>query len=305
MTNRVIIVSLILIVFIFSFSKLISAEEGGNEKQGTITVPSEDCPTIKKALESANPGDIIYVKPGSYNEGGDLRFKNGVKLYGAGADKTGIALDRLTLCSQSGIEGSLSDIAIEGFNINIKSGPVYINLAKNITIKKCIITGNGGGVYILRSDNIEIINCTIANLREGITVGYVPVKLSIRNSIISNCGRIGILISPQKERKQIDYRTGRVIEPKMMDGEKIKLSLYYNDIWGHSYNYYDMTVDPNSSNIPGENNISKDAKFVDAAKGDYCLRSDSPCIHAGDPDPKYNNPDGTRNDIGAFPAEKK
>jgi len=33
---------------------------------------------------------------------------------------------------------------------------------------------------------------------------------------------------------------------------------------------------------------------------DYHLQSWSPCIDAGDPDPQYNDPDGTRNDMGAY-----
>ena len=33
---------------------------------------------------------------------------------------------------------------------------------------------------------------------------------------------------------------------------------------------------------------------------DGTLRSDSPCINAGPPDPQYNDRDGSRNDIGMF-----
>jgi hypothetical protein len=34
--------------------------------------------------------------------------------------------------------------------------------------------------------------------------------------------------------------------------------------------------------------------------GDYRLTSESPCIDAGNPDIKFNDPDETRNDMGAF-----
>jgi hypothetical protein len=46
-----------------------------------------------------------------------------------------------------------------------------------------------------------------------------------------------------------------------------------------------------------------DPLFAGAATHDYSLKSSSPCIDAGDPDPVYNDPDGSRNDVGAMPFE--
>jgi len=39
---------------------------------------------------------------------------------------------------------------------------------------------------------------------------------------------------------------------------------------------------------------------VDPDAGDYSLAETSPCIDAGNPDPQFNDPDGTRNDMGAL-----
>ena len=46
--------------------------------------------------------------------------------------------------------------------------------------------------------------------------------------------------------------------------------------------------------------ISANPLFVDEAVGDYHLQLGSPCIDTGDPNPQYNDPDGTRNDMGAY-----
>ena len=50
--------------------------------------------------------------------------------------------------------------------------------------------------------------------------------------------------------------------------------------------------------------ITQDPIFETVGDNDYCLtwNSDekSPCIDTGDPDPQYNDPDGTRNDMGAY-----
>ncbi len=51
---------------------------------------------------------------------------------------------------------------------------------------------------------------------------------------------------------------------------------------------------------PGLGNISDDPLFINPALNDYRLQWGSPCIDTGDPDPMYNDPDGTRADMGAF-----
>lgn len=44
-----------------------------------------------------------------------------------------------------------------------------------------------------------------------------------------------------------------------------------------------------------------DPQFTGPVSHDYSLQDSSPCIDAGDPDPAYNDPDGSRNDVGAVP----
>ncbi|MGF1450747.1 MAG: right-handed parallel beta-helix repeat-containing protein [Opitutales bacterium] len=62
-----------------------------------------------------------------------------------------------------------------------------------------------------------------------------------------------------------------------------------------AYNLFD-----GPSQVLGTNFIMADPQFVDPANADFSLQASSPAIDAGDPDPFYNDPDGTRNDIGAF-----
>ena len=50
----------------------------------------------------------------------------------------------------------------------------------------------------------------------------------------------------------------------------------------------------------GVGNIDVDPLFVMPDQNDYRLQWDSPCIDSGDPDPQYNDPDGTRADMGVF-----
>jgi hypothetical protein len=47
-------------------------------------------------------------------------------------------------------------------------------------------------------------------------------------------------------------------------------------------------------------NISVDPMFADPVGGDFRLKANSPCLDTGNPDPIFNDPDGSRNDMGAY-----
>ena len=52
----------------------------------------------------------------------------------------------------------------------------------------------------------------------------------------------------------------------------------------------------------GDPVIETDPQFENPDAGDFRLKSDSPAIDAGNPDAKFYDADGSRNDIGVFPA---
>jgi hypothetical protein len=47
-------------------------------------------------------------------------------------------------------------------------------------------------------------------------------------------------------------------------------------------------------------NISMDPLFMNPENGDFRLKPNSPCINAGNPNPIYDDPDGSINDMGAY-----
>lgn len=61
-----------------------------------------------------------------------------------------------------------------------------------------------------------------------------------------------------------------------------------------------VTVNANDDSCDIFYNIYQDPLYVLPLWGDYRLNWESPCIDAGDPDPQYNDPDGTVADMGAF-----
>ena len=68
----------------------------------------------------------------------------------------------------------------------------------------------------------------------------------------------------------------------------------YNDSWGHAGdNFYEY--------VSGANNLEANPHLTDPDNGDYHLDPGfSPCVDAGSPLPGYDDPDGSRNDMGAY-----
>jgi len=75
--------------------------------------------------------------------------------------------------------------------------------------------------------------------------------------------------------------------------------ILYNDVWGnYNGNYFNNNGGTSFVPWPGTGEISAEPLFVDTT--DYYLGEGSPCRDAGHPGPAYFDPDGTRNDMGAY-----
>jgi len=142
-------------------------------------------------------------------------------------------------------------------------------------IQNCIIENAVVGIH-LYTGYADITNNTIVNnFWSGIMVqGANP---TIKNNIVVDNG-YGINVIAATASPHISY----------------------NDVYGNSTNYWDQLGGTAYTPWPATGNISADPLFVDAQGGDYHLWASSPCVDAGDPDPQYNDPDGSRNDMGAY-----
>lgn len=282
---KAMISSLAIGLFIGMLNPITAAE---SKKEGRSIYVPEDYQTIKEALQNSEEGDKIYIKAGEYEEPSGLRLKDGQELHGDGADKTKIVLGGVGILL-------MGNNILEEIRFKLKTGQVYLSAADNTTLQSCLIEGGGGignGLFIEKSEKVNIINCSIVNFATGVFVRYPPVALLLKNSIVSRNRLFGIHISVnEREGSHFDLVTGKTTKPKKEGGGEIKVALEYNDVWGSSRNYYGIGA--------GEHDISKDPKFV--SESNYHLQSGSPCIDVGDPDSKYNDPDGSRSDMGALP----
>lgn len=139
------------------------------------------------------------------------------------------------------------------------------------TVRKNVfaqLPGNGGAIRISSNTaGTRIENNTIKDVMHGIVSSLTgPVTGAIvRNNIISWC------------RGYATY--------------EMTAGLDYNDYWSNVTDY-------SGGVYKGVHSIVLDPLFADPM---LHLSPGSPCIDAGDPNPIYNDSDGTRGDIGAIP----
>ncbi|MCP4704118.1 MAG: hypothetical protein GY865_05870 [candidate division Zixibacteria bacterium] len=262
-----------------------------HSKTHTFKVPSE-MPTIQEGIDYALDGDTVLVAPGIYFANMDFLGKTIVVTSEKGAKKTfvrpsnineptvridngegeGTVLSGFTIRNGDTLStvvmiGHASEAVIENnvFRNNISKviNPLTVIKVENrASIRYNLFFDNGGINTIWSDGNAEIINNTIDSNERGV---YSTSSLTVlRNNIITNNAEYGTLGS---------------------FGE-----FDYNNVWNNG-----------SGNDIGPNGISSDPLFVDLTWHNYNIRLASPCVDAGDPDPIYNDLNGTRNDIGAFP----
>lgn len=118
---------------------------------------------------------------------------------------------------------------------------------------------------------LEVTNCTFNGINNGLMFGQHGTtggedwtdRIKVRNNIFSNCN------------SSIEINGGTI-------------TITYN-------NFFNNITNENT----GSNYKTVDPLYVDPDNGNFNLQWGSGCIDAGNPSSVYNDPDGTRNDIGA------
>ena len=256
-----------------------------------LMVPEEQR-TPKIAYESPliDDGDSILVGPGEYHDALKMFGKNVLIESMEGFEKTALA-HRV----------EMNDGTLKGFSIidGVGAGK-----------------DNGGGIYAV--GNATIRNCYVGQNKTGNHGGgvFLKDKASLFNSILysnhSDASNHNLFIS---------NATGQVINNTFVltdgvEGNNVTAYnlksgfVFLNNIMLYGTTFaLDTTITSHSSviidysrmvsvSISGPNLIMDDPKIIDLTPSAFYLANDSPCIHAGHPDEKYNNLDGSRNTMG-------
>ncbi|MBN2054785.1 right-handed parallel beta-helix repeat-containing protein [bacterium] len=164
-----------------------------------------------------------------------------------------------------------------------ESNCIYVHDWSDGSVRNCLFVNNvmaeewdgGSGILVQQGSTLEIINNTFVANAAAEGSGAMFANWHGGDSYLYNN-----IFAQHPQGSAIGCNGGAFI-------------IDYN-------NLYDNLPDDYGTCDSGANDIHSDPLFVDQAGGDYHLQAGSPSINAGDPDPMYNDFDGSRNDLGAY-----
>ena len=237
---------------------------------------------IQEAIDNAFDGDTIIVAPGTYTE--PLILGKDIVLSGSGPEKTILNVDGNAItCAKGTICGKIKNFYIQATNYGI-----YCNQNNDITIKNNVIEGckSGicarGGIGRMTIINNNILGSTDHGINLKTTSGQIH-HLQIINNIVALNSSYAIY-----------NKNGNI-----HDGVN-NFEIIHNNFSGNTDGRCHNNSGLNSISCDDPSNISENPQFVDRFSGNYCLQPSSPCVDAGRQGVAYNDPDNSRNDIGAY-----
>lgn len=206
-------------------------------------------------------------------------------------------------------------------NTAVFGGGIYCDISSSPTIVNNTISGNiavkcGGGIFSYRASpkiaNNRIIENEASNSGGGVFC-YRDSPRITNNIIWKNMANSGAGISCDRSSCVIINNT-LTLNVAIYGGgifyDQGAIRIINTILWRNEDDLYSGWFSPASrpnhsdvgdGDFRGLNgNISADPLFIDLENGDFRLRPGSPCINSGNPDPIYDDPDGSRNDIGAY-----
>lgn len=152
--------------------------------------------TITKALAAAHPGDTIDIGPGKYNE--SLSLVPGVRLIGAGSDKTFIRADATVaaIYVRDCPTGLISDLTLEHIGTNNSDKRTALLYLKNskVEVLRCQIRNSAAhGVNFDAGDQSTMTRCTVTGSSwSAITVEAAEAAPVLRENRIYDNAQVGI-----------------------------------------------------------------------------------------------------------------
>ena len=214
---------------------------------------------------------------------------------------------------------TLQDIIIRGGNA-AQGGGVFSResswLGYRLVIEDNVATSQGAGIYVTAGQLVLRQSLVARNSSGDVDAHGIWIAAGfalIHNNVLAFQDGNGLLVggsSTADVRNNIFYMNGipatrgrgicEVSSPH-------RTTIRYNIFWGNAIAAVlmsgsgDLTAaEANDLSMSDsvEGNLAVDPAFVDAAAGDYRLTVGSPAIDSGDPNPAFNDADGSRNDIG-------
>jgi len=289
------------------------ARATGPQSSGKIvSVSGTDVKAIQQAIDSAQNGDTILIKAGTYSGSQGLPYtgsntqatcfinlgqknltlkgENGTILFGEGHDKPDTYASRAGICSDGGA------VTIDNIRVKEFQGGGLRFTGGSLILKNSIIEGNdSGGMHFNNTSLLAVNNFFVANI--GVQPrGLASIKV-INNTFFSSKG---INADCHKDLPSIDFVNNIVVDAELTIGAgwivgdcpetvaqfKTK-NIAYNIIWKENHPCYENHE--YCTDFKGK--INADPAFIEpvidqrgmAGWANFGFKEGSPAVGAGDP----------------------
>jgi hypothetical protein len=254
----------------------------------TLLVPQQ-YPTIQAAINAASNGERVEVSEGTYHESINFKGKAISVISVKGPLNTTITADRtanlVTFDHGEGARSELRGFTLRGGWMAVVCSGSGPTISHNV----CVDQNVWNWAAIVMGGNIHNEGDPTGDPRYTTGIGPAPAIL-INNTIVGSAnGGISNFssIAPTIRNNIVAFNTAYGYH-QQTSGSQPQPIIGYNDFYGNPHGNYNITG-------MGPGAISADPKFL----AHYTLDPQSPCVEAGDPASRYNDPDGSRNDMGA------
>jgi len=206
---------------------------------------------------------------------------------------------------------TVSDSEISRNGADSRGGGIYAWGDGGVILRTDLLENHaesGGALYLTGSDwtvqnaRLQANQAYSENSAGGIYASAQGLRL-INNLFAENYGEstADLYLSDSEVEIRNNILIGGTGFAIFGDGD-VTADIAYNDVFGYAIRYGGSLFDQTGLN----GNISLPPRFAlysrdgTNANDDFTLRGRSPCRDAGDPDPGYNDIDGTRNDMGIY-----
>jgi len=192
----------------------------------------------------------------------------------------------------------INGILINSYNKDWADFQVYNNTVHHVG--HGITTGSEGGTPV--SEVTIRNNLCYDNAWAGISIGGYGNNIRVLNNTCFRNVQFGINIPKDLGATDSLRMRDVLVRNNICASNGMKQLSFIDSVratLGHTIDY-NLEWPFVLKNPHGANPIYADPKFADTSINDFRILSGSGAINAGHPDVQYNDPDGSRNDVGAF-----
>ncbi len=258
--------------------------------------------TIQRAIDMSEGGDTVLVAPGNYS-GNFLVVSKSISIVAA--DSLNVVISPIGPIEANYSIQACDSVLVSGFffstwSEDVRGHLIQVSNNSRSIFRRCRFV-SGGPSGIIRADSsscVDVRGCLFkywAVWDTLSTVSFLGKKCKIiNNTFHGGYSAIHVTGDSAVIMNNVVYDNSHA----GLSDISVTSTVDYNDVWNNGANYVNTN--------PGPHNISENPEF-ECLRGideicDYAYYPPrwSPCHDAGNPSAEFIDPDGSRNDVGAF-----